>query len=202
MGKLVYGVGINDANYVVSKHSHSKQVWVCPFYATWRGVIQRCYDTKFQYKHPTYINCKVCVNWLIFSKFKSWMEDQDYLHKHIDKDILGGGKLYSPNTCCFVESWLNNLFTGRSTSKSNLPRGVNYHISSGKFSARLNINGFRKSLGYFNTPEEAHQVYLQAKRVYVAKKMNGYPDQRIKQAVLSKVNQLCQCNWCNERAHS
>lgn len=41
--------------------------------------------------------------------------------------------------------------------------GVRLH-KQGRFEARIRINSNLKYLGYFDTPEEAHDVYLQAKR--------------------------------------
>ena len=115
------------------------------------------------------------------------MEQQDWQGKQLDKDLLGNGKLYSPETCCFVEQWLNNLFTNCEHNQSKWPLGVCYHKRDQKFHATMQINGKTKHLGYFETPKEAHQAYLKAKREHVIAKMTNYPNQRIKQAVLAKV---------------
>lgn len=42
--------------------------------------------------------------------------------------------------------------------------GVSFYKSSGKYVAHIRINGTQKTLGYFSTPEKAHEVYLKAKR--------------------------------------
>ena len=76
--KLVSGVGINDADYEVQKYTvvsgKRKRIWICPYYITWTHMLQRCYSEKSQLKHPTYKGCTVCDEWLIFSNFKTWME--------------------------------------------------------------------------------------------------------------------------------
>ena len=41
--------------------------------------------------------------------------------------------------------------------------GVSLH-KRGRFYARISINGKQKNLGLFNTPEQAHDAYLTAKR--------------------------------------
>jgi HNH endonuclease/AP2 domain len=43
--------------------------------------------------------------------------------------------------------------------------GVNYAKNVNKYNAQICLNGKSKSLGYFNTAEEAHQAYLQAKQI-------------------------------------
>ena len=52
--KLVCGVGVNNADYVVqineSWYEDGKQrqrgVWVCPFYSKWRSMLIRCYSSR------------------------------------------------------------------------------------------------------------------------------------------------------------
>lgn len=45
-------------------------------------------------------------------------------------------------------------------------RGVSWHKSAKKWMATITINGKNKHLGYFNTAEEASEVYLAAKKKY------------------------------------
>ncbi len=40
------------------------------------------------------------------------------------------------------------------------------YVHHGKYATSLKVDGIVKRLGHFNTPEEAHQVYLEAKRKY------------------------------------
>ena len=94
--KLVCGVGINDAGYVVMEFEtiivdgkrKRKRVWACPYHQTWKGMLERCYSTKFQERNPTYIGCTVSKEWLVFSNFRAWMMTQDWQGKHLDKDIF------------------------------------------------------------------------------------------------------------------
>jgi len=98
--KLVYGVGINDADYVTQKwetisYVNGKQkqnlVWECHYYRTWCGMLMRCYSAKHQERNPTYKGCSVSEEWLRFSNFKSWMERQDFEGMQLDKDLLFEG---------------------------------------------------------------------------------------------------------------
>ena len=113
------------------------------------------------------------------------MKLQDWEGKHLDKDFLGDGSIYSPSTCCFVDQWLNSLFIDCSASRGPYPKGVTKR--RGRFRARVRTNGRELYLGDFDTPEEASTAYHKAKREYVIDKMKDYPDQQIKQAVLAKV---------------
>jgi HNH endonuclease len=45
---------------------------------------------------------------------------------------------------------------------SGLP-GASFHKRIGKWQSYINVGGRRQYLGYFDTPEEAHAVYLKAK---------------------------------------
>ncbi len=45
-------------------------------------------------------------------------------------------------------------------------RGVSFHKPTGKWRARIKVNGINKHLGYFNTPEEASAAYEAAKLIY------------------------------------
>ena len=187
---LVYGWGINDADYVVQPTVNGKSVW-CSFSQVWRNMIERCHSKKFQEKNPTYIGCEVTPDWKYFMTFKVWMEIQDWEGRQLDKDLIGNSKLYSPETCCFIPGWLNSLFNGCGKTRGKWPLGVNYYNNRDKkFKAGLRVDNKKKFLGYFDTSEEAHEVYCKAKIEYIQEKMKNYPDQKIKEAVLNKANTL------------
>lgn len=108
----VAGIGINDANYITNKYSKIggkiKLVWRCPYYNTWSRMLNRCYGNSAS---PQYKDVEVCTEWLTFSNFKSWMEEQDWKDKELDKDLFGDGSIYSPDSCCFIPAHLNTLIT-------------------------------------------------------------------------------------------
>lgn len=144
--RLICGRGINDSNCRITRTKQGKTIWRCPYYVVWSSMLFRCYSAYELNRKPTYKDCHVCKEWLLFSNFKAWMEAQDWEGRQLDKDILGDGKLYSPGTCCFVPQWLNSLFHP-CTSKCGLPIGVSR--AGSKFKAQLRIDGVVTYLGLF-----------------------------------------------------
>lgn len=151
---LVFGVGLNDNPASGSGN--------CPYYAVWHSMLSRCYSAKTQVKNPAYIGCSVAPEWLRFSNFKAWMMTQQWEGLQIDKDILVlGNKVYSPDTCLFVTSEVNNLIK---KNRGKYATGVTWVGKVGKYRAACKIHGKQKTLGYYLTEEEAAQVYLVCKK--------------------------------------
>ena len=173
--KLVCGVGINDADYVVEKKEtigyvggkrKQRLIWICPYYKAWKSMLVRCYSTKYQDRQPTYKGCSVSEEWLTFSKFRAWMENQDWEGKQLDKDLLfEENKIYSSETCVFVTPMVNSFTTDCGATRGEWMIGVCWHKGSSKFMAQC-CNPFTKRsehLGYFNCPQEAHKAWLKRK---------------------------------------
>jgi len=183
--KLVYGVGVN--NWVGNVKVGGKPI---KQYKLWQGMLERCFDEKFKQKWPTYEGVTCSKEWLSMTTFiedVSKMKGFGLSGWALDKDILvKGNKLYSNDTCCFVPLEVNNLLTKSDRIRGEWPVGVYFDKATGKFKAQLRINGKRKNLGYFNTPEEAFQVYKAAKESYikaVAEKWKDLIDERVFQAL-------------------
>lgn len=159
--KLVCGVGINDLSYC-PKHIYQK----------WISMLKRCYDSKFQTKHPSYANCKVCKEWLTLSNFAEWMS-QHYIEGYeLDKDIIvKGNKVYSPQTCCFVPNLINVTLTKKEKGKYGLGIGAYRHR---KYLCSFYRQGKRIHLGCFNTKTESKLAYKSAKEKYVKELAKEY----------------------------
>ena len=151
-GKLVCGVGINDSDYatrkfetiVVNGKQKRKLIWACPFYQTWKSMLERCYSTKYQDKYPTYKGCSVSKEWLTFSNFRAWMMTQDWQNNQLDKDLLfEGNKVYSSETCVFVSGIVNNFTIDRGASRGEFLIGVAWHNPAEKFQSNCR-NPFTK----------------------------------------------------------
>ena len=168
--KLVYGIGINDADYNVHEYvlvdGNYKLVWRCPYYRTWKDMLQRCYSEKLHLRHSTYIGCSVCDEWFTFSNFKKWMEQQDWDGKHLDKDLLKeGNKVYCPEYCLFVDQRINNFVTDSGAIRGEHMIGVHWHKRDGKFQANCSnpFTGKKEFLGYFTNELEAHIAWKSRK---------------------------------------
>ena len=160
--KLVQGVGINDAPYIVkTRLGAGSGTWTCPYYEVWESMLLRTYDVKFKEKQKTYQDVTVCNEWLSFMNFREWMESQDWKTKELDKDILlKGNKIYSAETCIFVPREINMLFGDTSSFKGDLPRGVTYTDDGKRYRARINFGGNVRKLGVFASIEEAENAFL------------------------------------------
>mgnify|MGYP003656188729 FL=1 len=168
--KLIYGVGINDANYTVSATTNPLTSR-CNFYTKWIGMLERCYSGSNHKKRPTYTGCTVTSEWLLFSNFRSWMVKQDWQGKQLDKDILiQNNKIYCPSTCIFVTSEINKLLNKYVNRRGVYPRGVSLYKN--RYAAHCCAYGKLRHVGYYDTPEKAHQAYKEFKYKYIAEIAN------------------------------
>ena len=177
MNKLIHGVGVNDLGYRVHVQEEvtknggkriRKTVFLCKYYAVWTSMLERCYSEKLLESRPSYIGTSVCDEWLYASEFKKWMEKQDWHDKCLDKDIIvPGSKLYSPDTSAFVLKATNSFVTASDASRGVYPTGVSLCKNTGKYRAHCGnpFTGKRESLGYFSTPEDAHEAWRKRKHV-------------------------------------
>lgn len=157
--KLVQGVGINDYEGSISVNGR-----IIKSYQAWKDMLKRCYSEKYQIKKPTYIGCTVADEWLYFSNFKKWF-DENYVDGYqLDKDLKYlGNKVYSKEACFFVTRELNSLFTNNRRNKGECQTGVSFHKCKGRYRSTVRVKGRSKWLGLFSTSDEAEKVYLTAK---------------------------------------
>ena len=127
----ICGVGITDSNtYENRKKLRSYNVWRC--------ILQRCYNQKnISYKWYGAKGVKVCDEWLYYSNFKKWYNDNYIEGFQIDKDIKGNHKLYSPKTCCFVSASVN-VKESNSRRDNSCFRGEKNHLFGRKGNKNYN----------------------------------------------------------------
>ena len=159
--KLVYGIGVND--FEGSTQENGKPIKA---YVTWRHMLERCYSAKYQSSRPTYIGCSVCEEWLSFSNFKIWFDENYKEGFHLDKDILiEGNKVYSPEFCRFVPVYLNLLLIDHGRTRGALPLGICKNHNS--YIAQCS-DGYGKPLNKtFKTVSEAQEWYAATKKQVV-----------------------------------
>lgn len=192
---LVYGVGLNDADYVTQRYEQvdgkQKLVWACPIYQTWKRMLKRANCKAYLAERPTYQGVTVCKAWQIFSSFAAWMKQQDWEGKQLDKDILQpGNKEYSPDTCAFVSNRVNSLLTNCSSQKGNSLIGVCWRPSERKFAARARSLGNSIWLGYFDKESDAHAAWQSFKADEIDRVANSLTDQRVAQALRARADRI------------
>lgn len=180
--KPIYGIGINDATYVTK---------TCHYYITWKEMLRRCYSTEYHKRKPTYMGCSVCEEWKTFSNFKAWMETQDWANKQLDKDLLfPGNKIYSPETCIFVDNRLNMLLTHQKSNK-DLPVGVSYDSSRNLYRAICQDKSSKYvQIGRFKTAKEAHEAYRRFKASVIQEYLPEIQDKRLMEGLKQHIKRL------------
>ena len=163
MSKLVCGVGFNDKTKPVFVDGK-----IVKEYDLWQNMLKRCFSEKLRTRSPTYKGCNVSDNFLNYSYFYDWCQEQTGFGKvdekgrywQLDKDLLlVGNKTYSETTCVFVPQEINKFFTDSGNVRGQYPVGVYFDKQKGKFRSQCKVNGKQQYLGLFNTPEEAFAVY-------------------------------------------
>ena len=157
LNKLVEGIGVNDAPFVVSPTIINKRV-THPAYSTWRNMLVRCYSSKYKEKYPTYVGVTCCTEWLSFITFAKWFKDNYIEGYHLDKDLLyKSNKIYSPKTCIFVPTDINTFLTTSASARGTLPLGVSMDGTSFRASIKSkHICSVKDSL-------TAHRLWQKAK---------------------------------------
>ena len=176
----VFGVGITGLEPTRDENGELLSSYTC-----WTAMLSRCYSAKYQEKHPSYIGCSVCDEWLYYSNFKNWYDNNYYEVENktsqLDKDVLiKGNKVYSPETCIFVPKFINTLFIKRQNDRGAFPIGVCYKKANKKYQAKLSVfkdgKATSKHLGYFDTADEGFEAYKKAKEDYIKEIADNYKD--------------------------
>lgn len=159
---LICGIGVNNANYVIKPSVGPN----CQVYQAWKSMISRCYNPRVLDSQPAYNKVTVCADWLIYSNFRAWAEQFEYIDRVLDKDLLSIGsvqKQYSKDSCCFIPAELNSfLVLRKSKQNSSLPIGTK-KLKSGKYQSVIYYGGRDHHLGVFDSALEAHLAWLHEK---------------------------------------
>lgn len=155
--RVVYGRGINDSTEPVTYCENGKRKKI-KSYVTWVSMLRRCYSAKYHKKHPTYIGCSVCKEWLSFLNFKKWYENNyplyldESLKLSLDKDLLSeGNKIYSPERCVFLPNKINSFIANSKSNNKSGFIGVAFNKLKNKYIATIKDFTIKKNkhLGYF-----------------------------------------------------
>lgn len=170
---MIYGVGVNDFTYAAKIEGKMVKQ-----YTLWVSMLERCYNDKFQKKHPTYIGCTASYNFKHYTYFFEWCQNQigfGTTGSTLDKDlIIKDNKIYSEDSCIFLPQQLNKLVTKRQLYRGLLPIGVTK--SGNNYKVRCNVNGSENYLGVFSTVESAFQTYKTFKEAHIKELAEKYKD--------------------------
>ena len=186
----VFGVGINDAEYMIRQKINGVRT-ACPYYQVWCHMLERCFSAKLHERSKTYKNCTIQKEWLIFSNFRAWMKPLDWKGKQLDKDILIiGNKHYGPETCVFVSQAINLLLTDHKAARGKYPIGVD--LCNGKLRARCCVNGKEKHLGVFpiDNVHEAAECYRRVKYQEVVRAAVIQSDIRVRRGLYTHAKHI------------
>lgn len=175
--KSVYDSGMLGAKYVAKI-----QGVMTKEYEAWIRMIERSCSNKFKENHPTYKDVTCCQEWLLFENFYEWIHSQENFDKWLngdlwclDKDILvKGNKIYSPETCCLVPRYVNNIVLKCDAARGHLPIGIHYYPKMDKYCGLIsmikNNKKYKRNCGYYPTPEDAFYLgYKPTKERYIQK---------------------------------
>tara|TARA_R110000850_G_scaffold4741_2_gene20906 strand:+ start:1868 stop:2617 length:750 start_codon:yes stop_codon:yes gene_type:complete len=137
-------------------------------YMHWHSMLERAYSEKYHLTRPTYRDVEVCEEWYDFTEFRVWFNKQEYTKGfHLDKDLFGNSKLYSPNNCCFLPARLNSVLTDNESRRGDCPLGVSKRKKKGtqEYNGLYNASIFGAYLGRFTCPLKAGDLCLEFKQL-------------------------------------
>lgn len=209
----IYGVGEVDLDYQYQVFEvvdgKRKLKWICPIYESWKQMLRRVYSPKLHDNFPTYKDTSVCQEWLKLSNFYSWMENKEWKDSEgkkmqLDKDFIKtGNKTYCPKYCAFVSHKVNSFVKLKPAYAKDLPLGVveNY-LSDGSISYEASCQDpfkrFPRYIGYFSSPEEAHEAWRRKKHSYACELADSdyVKDERVAKALRERFSPT---NWHTQK---
>lgn len=160
--KTVHNIGfIGEGPYLSRAGKNCK---ILQPYATWSGIIARCYDPKSKRKLPAYEGCSMVETWHNLQVFGRWYDENFYQipgeRMEIDKDILvKWNKIYGPETCVFVSRDMNRLLERRVRARGQHPIGVSWNKRDKYFEAYCSYKGKRVHHTFHKTEMGAFLSY-------------------------------------------
>lgn len=127
-----------------------------PIYGTWYDMMRRCYKA-YRREFPYYggRGIGVCERWHSFENFYSDMGERP---AGMTIDRVDNDKGYSPENCRWATD-TEQAFNRRTWGKSPYT-GVVFHTETGKWGARITVDGRRRWLGLFLHEDNAAQARI------------------------------------------
>jgi len=123
-------------------------------YKTWGEMIQRCTNPNNS-SYPDYggRGIKVCKRWLMFENFLKDMRSR--LSHNLSIERVNNDGDYTPNNCIWADKFTQARNKRIYKNNKTGVNGVCLHKGNKKYSAYIWLNGKQKTLGSFDTIEEA-----------------------------------------------
>lgn len=159
--KPIFDVFINDAPFNSSLVVGGARIFH-EGYKAWVHMLHRCYGKSAE-KYQTYQGVQVCHEWRSFMSFRDWWVDNYVEEWCLDKDTIGAGDVYSPDTCIYIPQGVNKLLNTCAVRRGAQPIGVTEY--KGRFRAAVSnpVNGLHEWLGDYRTSAEAHDAWRKRK---------------------------------------
>jgi hypothetical protein len=162
-----FGVGVNDLPHITKFIDQQGKTKMHSGYNQWATMLTRVYSAKYQERQKTYIGATVCEEWMYASNFIKWQKTQKRENGwQLDKDLLFvGNRVYSPDRCIYIPSWLNAFTTDSKANRGKYLIGVSYKERNKKYVARGSnpVTGERLNLGYFCSEINAYESWKRHK---------------------------------------
>jgi hypothetical protein len=124
-------------------------------YGIWQSMHQRC-EKEYSGRYGSYgaRGIKVCREWATFTGFQQWALQNGYA-EHLTIERIDNRKGYYPQNCRWAT--LSEQAQHKRLRKDNTTGFVGVHFirATGRFRARVAIEGQSHHVGYFNTAKEA-----------------------------------------------
>ena len=167
--RLVYGLGNTDITTVTEDGKYIRS------YLIWAAIIQRCVDPKYHAKEPTYIGTTICDEWKNYSAFKAWYDIHFQEEMQIDADLFKkGGKIYSPETCCFLPRQINTALITKSLHNKSGYAGVTWSKQNKKWQTHTRTINGNGHIGFFDDIKLASAAYIEAKQNHIKELAEKY----------------------------
>lgn len=194
---LVYGVGVNDADYIVKPGNMGARTY-CKYYSDWMSMLQRGYSSLWKDKYSSYENVSVIKSWHTFTTFKDWATSYEEKFKidiklyHLDKDLITiQNTTYGPEHCAYVDSPTNKCIGVSKVKSGDLPFGVYFEKCSGKYKAQIrDYSKNQTNLGRYTNSRDAHRAWQISKHKVLKDIANKQFDHRVRDGILLRANIL------------
>lgn len=159
------------------RHGHNRKGNRTPLYHVWDQMLARCQNPNSTTFHK-YGACgiKVHPSWQDSSVFIEWALKNGYSDGlTIDRKNTYGN--YEPENCRWITPVAQGVNKKISTKNTSGFSGVS--PKGNKWVARITVNGLRKNLGTFLSPEEANSARLRyIKENNLMEHLNAYTNQQ------------------------